>query len=48
MEERRLYATGRTGLKPIVPFNSAVFFDVLNRAGEIRTLSGATVFTRNP
>jgi radical SAM superfamily enzyme YgiQ (UPF0313 family) len=48
MEERRLYATGRTGLKPLVHFNPAVFFEVLNRAGEIRTLSGATVFTRNP
>lgn len=48
MEERRLYATGRTGLKPLVHFNPAVFFEVLNRAGELRTLSGAAVFTRNP
>jgi hypothetical protein len=48
MEERRLYATGRTGLKPLVHFNPEVFFEVLNRAAEIRTLSGATIFTRKP
>ena len=48
MEERHLYATSRTGLKPNVHFNPALFFEVLNRAAEIRTLSGATVFTGNP
>jgi radical SAM superfamily enzyme YgiQ (UPF0313 family) len=46
MEERRLHAATRGGLKPLVRFNPNLFLEVLDQAGEIRTLSGATVFTR--
>jgi radical SAM superfamily enzyme YgiQ (UPF0313 family) len=46
MGERQFYAATRTGLKPLVHFNPEVFFEVLDQAGEIRALSGVTVFMR--
>ncbi len=48
MDERRLHAATRAGLKPLVRFDPDLFLEVLDQAGEIRTLSGATVFMRKP
>jgi radical SAM superfamily enzyme YgiQ (UPF0313 family) len=48
MKERCLYASTRTGLTPLVRFKTALFFKVLDRAGKIRTLSGAIVLTHRP
>jgi radical SAM superfamily enzyme YgiQ (UPF0313 family) len=43
--ERRLYAATRRGLRPLARFEPGIFFEVLGQAGQIRTLSGATVIT---
>jgi radical SAM superfamily enzyme YgiQ (UPF0313 family) len=48
MEARRLHAATRAGLKFLVRFNPNLFLEVLDQAGEIRTLSGARVFTCKP